>query len=155
RPLRKLYGHTLASDFGPLALKAVRSAMLEAGLCRNEINKRVGKIVRVFKWGTENELVTASVYHGLKAVSGLRKGRSEARESEPVKPVPEAFVQAVRPHVARQVWAMIQLQLFTGMRPGEVCQMRTCDVNTAGKVWTYIPQSHKTEHHGKGREIYL
>ena len=109
-----------AREFGPLALKAVRQAMIDAGLCRNEVNKRVRRIVRAFKWAVAEEMVPPSVHHGLKAVAGLRRGRTEARESEPVKPVPDAHVDAVRPHVARQVWAMIELQRLTGMRPGEV-----------------------------------
>jgi integrase len=155
RPLRQLYGHTLARDFGPLALKAVRRAMIDSGLCRNEVNKRTGRVVRAFKWAAENEMVPPSVHHGLKAVSGLRRGRSEARETEPVRPVPEAFVEAIRPFVSRQVWAMIELQRFTGMRPGEVCLMRTCDLDTSGRVWIYTPPSHKTEHHGRERVIYL
>jgi integrase len=154
-PLRRLYGATPARDFGPLALKAVRRAMIDDDLCRNEVNKRVGRVVRIFKWAVENELVPAAVYHGLKAVAGLRAGRSEARETAPVRPVPEAFVQAVRPLVARQVRAMIHLQLLTGMRPGEVCQMRTCDLDTSGAVWVYTPVCHKTQHHGKERPIYL
>jgi integrase len=41
------------------------------------------------------------------------------------------------------------------MRPGEVCQIRTIDVDTTGKVWSYVPSSHKTEHHGRSRVIYL
>jgi integrase len=73
----------------------------------------------------------------------------------PVKPVPDAFVDAIRPHVARQVWAMIGLQRLTGMRPGEVATMRTRDLDTSGRVWTYTPASHKTEHHGRERRIYL
>jgi hypothetical protein len=51
RPLRQLYGDTMARDFGPLQLKAVRQAMIDSGLCRNEVNKRTGRIVRLFKWG--------------------------------------------------------------------------------------------------------
>ena len=39
-------------------------------------------------------------------------------------------MEAIRPHVARQVWAMIQVQRLTGMRPGEVTIMRTCDLDT-------------------------
>jgi hypothetical protein len=85
----------------PLALKAVRAAIIENDICRLEVNRRVGRIVRMFKWGVENELVPPSVHHGLKAVQGLKRGRSEARESEPVKPVPDAFVDAIRPHVSR------------------------------------------------------
>ncbi len=155
RPLRKLYGHTPAGSFGPLGLKAVRQAMIEAGNCRTEINRRVARVVRLFKWAVENELVPPGVHHGLKAVSWLRKGRCEARESEPVRPVPEAFVDAVEPHVSPQVCAMVQLQRLTGMRPGEVCRMRASDLDTSGEVWTYTPSRHKGEHHDRERKVYL
>jgi integrase len=155
RSIRKLYGHTLARDFGPLALKVVRQAMVESGICRNEVNKRVRHVLRAFKWAVGEEMIPPSVHHGLKAVPGLRRGRSQARESEPVRPVSDAFVEAVRPFVSRQVWAMVQLQLFTGMRPGEVCIMRTCDLDTSGRVWIYTPESHKTQHHGRERRIYI
>ena len=64
--------------------------MIDSGLCRTTINQRIGRIVHTFKWAVENELVPPGVYHGLKAVKGLQKGRTEAREPEPVKPVPEA-----------------------------------------------------------------
>ena len=67
--------------------------------------------------GGQNELVPPGVLHALQAVSGLRYGRTEAKESEPVRPVANAFVEAILPHVAPQVRAMIELQRFTGMRP--------------------------------------
>jgi integrase len=99
--------------------------------------------------------VPPSVHHGLVAVAGLRVGRSEAVESEPVRPVPMADVHAMLPHVSAQVGAMIQLQLVTGMRPGECCLMRGMDINTTGKLWVYAPRKHKTLHHGHTRLIYL
>jgi hypothetical protein len=102
--------------------------MVDSGLCRNEVNRRVRLITRAFKWAAGEELIPASVHHGLKAVDGLRRGRCGVRESEPVTPVPDVFVDAVRPHVSRQVWAMIQLERLSGMRPGEACIMRTIDV---------------------------
>jgi integrase len=135
RPVRKLYRFGLVRDFGPLSLKAVRQTSIDARLCRNEINKRTRRIVRMFKWGVGEELLPVPVHQALKAVEGLRKGRGDVRESKPVKPVPDAFVDALRPYVARQVWAMVELQRLTGMRPGEVCSMRTIDVNTHGRIW--------------------
>src|SRR5262249_35433960 len=110
RPLRQLYGLTPAREFGPLRLKALPQELIKADLCRNEINRRVRLIVRMFKWAAGEELIPAPVHHGLKAVDGLRRGRSGVRESSPVKPVPDHFVDAIRPHVSRQVWAMIELQ---------------------------------------------
>jgi integrase len=50
---------------------------------------------------------------------------------------------------------MIELQRLTGMRPGEVTSMRSCDIDTSGRAWAYTPSEHKTEHHGKERTIYL
>jgi integrase len=109
----------------------------------------------MFRWAVENELVEPSVYHGLQAVSGLKRGRCEARESAPVKPVPDAFVNAVLPHVSLQVAAMIRLHELTGMRPGEVVLMRTGDLDTSARIWTYTPGRHKTEHHDHERVIYI
>jgi integrase len=69
--------------------------------------------------------------------------------------VPDADVEAIRPHVARQVWAMIEPQRLTGMRPGEVILMRGVDLDRSGEVWVYTPDRHKAEHHGRQRTIYL
>jgi len=66
-----------------------------------------------------DELVPGHVLQGLQAAPGLRKGRSEAREPEPVKPVSLERVEAIKPFVSRQVWAMIQLQLHTAARAGD------------------------------------
>ena len=112
-----------------------------------------GAIVRMFKWAVAEEKVAPEVHLALKAVEGVRRG--QARETEPVKPVADALVDAIKPHVSRQIWAMIELQRLTGARPGEICMMRTCDLVTAGKVWEYRPASHKTAHYGKGRVIFI
>jgi integrase len=155
KPVVKLYGRTPAAEFGPLRLKAVRETMIEAGRVRTNVNRHVVRIRSAFKWAAENELIPASVYHGLMALSGLRAGRSSAKEAEPVRPVSIDYVSAIQPHVSRQVWTMIQLQLLTGMRPGEVCILRTRDIDTTGALWKYTPEHHKTEHHGISREIFI
>lgn len=69
--------------------------------------------------------------------------------------MPVEHVDAVLPLVSVQVAAMIRLQLLTGMRPGEVRLMRGSELEMTGRVWTYTPASHKTEHHGIDRPIYL
>lgn len=155
RPLRELYGYSRAAEFGPLALKAVRQKMIDADLCRGVTNQHVGRIKRVFKWATAEELVPPHVFQALQAVTGLQKGRSAARETEPVTPVPDAHVDAVLPFVLPPVRAMIELQRVTGMRPGEVCAMRPSDIDTTGQVWLYRPATHKTAHRGKSRVVAL
>ena len=129
--------------------------MIDSGLCRNEVNKRVRRIVRAFKWAVGEELVPLSTYEALTVVPPLGRGQAGVRESEPVRPVPDASVDAIRPYVSRQVWAMVELQRLTGMRPGEVRTMRTVDVDTSGPVWVYTPQAHKMGTYGHERRIYL
>jgi len=155
RPLKRLYGSELAEDFGPLALKACRGEMVASDLSRRTVNNHVARIKRAFKWAASAELIPTSVYHGLQAVSGLSRGRSEARETEPVKPVPDEHVDAIRPHVSGQVWAIVELQRLTGMRSGEVVIMRGRDLDMTGGVWLYRPASHKTQHHGHDRIVDL
>ena len=113
------------------------------------------RIKRLFRWATENELVPPSIYHGLLAVRGLQRGRTEAREAAPVAPAPEFLINACRSFVSRQVEALIDLQLLTGARPGELCIMCGCDLDMTGRIWTYRPETHKTQHQGRRREIYL
>jgi integrase len=153
RAVRAMYGHTAAADFGPLALKAVRQRMVESGLCRGVINQRVGRVKRMFKWAVGEELVPHGVYAALATVAGLAKGRSAARETEPVRPAPEAFVDAVLPLVRPPVAAMIEVQRLTGARPGEVCRMRAKDLDTSGPIWLFRPARHKTEYRGRCRVI--
>jgi integrase len=155
RPMCEIYGNTKAIEFGPRALKTIRQRMIDRGLCRKHINNCISRIKMVFKWATAEEILPGSVYHALLTVSGLKKGRGEARESEPVKPVPQEHVDAIEPYVSRQVWALIQLQLFTGARSGELVKLRPCDIDTTGKIWLYRPVQHKTAHHGFSRTIYF
>lgn len=155
RPLQRLYGDIPAREFTPLKLKTVRTAMVDSGFCRNVVNRHVQRVKQAFGWAVANELVASTVYHGLQAVAGLRKGRSGVRESDSVGPVADEHVDAIEPHVSRQVWAMIRLQQLSGMRSGEVVIMRPRDLDMSGKLWSYRPASHKTEHHGHVRLVEL
>ena len=155
RPLRELYGRIAAADFGPRKLKLVREHMVTRGWCRRYINHQVGRIKQMFRWATENELVPPSVFQAIQPVAGLRAGRSAARESKPVRPVPDEMIDAVLPFVSAQVKAMVRLQVLTGMRSGEVVIMRSCDIDQTVQPWLYRPLRHKTEHHGHERLIFL
>jgi len=155
RVVKDHYGMLPADKFGPLKLKSVRDEMIRLGWCRPQVNKQVGRIKRCFRWGVESELVPQEVYGALQAVAGLRKGRTEARESKPVMPVDEHVVNMTLPHLSPVVADMVRIQLLTGCRPVEVCTMRPCDVNRDGDVWEHVPESHKTEHHGRKRIVFI
>jgi integrase len=153
--LRDLYGHTPAAEFSPLALKAVREKMIEKNWNRKLVNQRIGRIRREFLWGVENEVVSPVVLQALAAVKGLQAGRTAARETDPVVPVADDRVEATLPFLRPAVRAMVRVQRLTGMRPGEVCQLRPCDLDTARPVWRFTPPQYKTKHRGKPLVITL
>src|SRR5262249_9698536 len=135
RVVRKLYGHTLAREFGPLALKACRARMVRKDWARTYVNSQVDRIRRTFPWAVEEELLPGSVYDNLAKVASLRKGKCKARESERVRPVSDEVVDATLPFLQPMLRAMAELQRLTGMRPGEVCRLRGMDLEVSGQVW--------------------
>ncbi|HUG71773.1 MAG TPA: site-specific integrase [Pirellulaceae bacterium] len=153
--VRASYTHTRVLDFGPLALKALQSQMIESGSSRRYINDHLHRIRRMFKWAAGNEMIPYEVYQRLTTVDGLRKGRTEARETAPIPPIADSVVEQTLPHLTAVVADMVRFQRLTGCRPGEVCILRPCDLDTSGDVWTYRPESHKTEHHDRDRIIVI
>jgi integrase len=154
-PLLDLYGKLPAEQFSPKRLKEVQAAMVARGWCRSSVNHNLRRVKRLFKWATGEELVPASVYHGLQAVDGLRRHRSAAPEPDPVEPVPEKAYLAALPHLRPMVRAMVELQYLTGMRVSEVRRMHTGEVDRSGAVWLYRPLHHKTSHFGRSRAVAL
>lgn len=109
----------------------------------------------MMKWAARESLIPASVAVEMNVVDGLRKGRTVARDPEPVRPVPESDVLAIRKFVSPVVSSMIQVHLLSGMRPSEVCRLRTCDIERRTSILEYRPPRHKTEHHGKQRVVFF
>lgn len=155
RLLKRLYGSTLAIEFGPLKLKALVALQVEEKKSRQFCNAMLGRVKQVFKFAVSEEMLPPSVYDALAAVDGLRKGHSKARECKPVEAVHDKVVEQTLPHLPVVVRAMVQLQRLTGARPNEICQIRPYDIDRSKKEWCYRPASHKTQHHGKSRQIFL
>ncbi len=172
-PLKRAYGLSLAASFGPRALRDLRRSMLTPTpsnepkpakkrggrkvdvYARAYVNDQVRIIRAMFQWAASEELIPASVWHGLQAVKGLRSGESKAREPKKVQPVPQADVDAVLPRLSRQLAAVARLQLLTGARPGEILSMRMADIDMSGAVWIFRPATHKGDAHDHQRIIAL
>jgi len=150
-----MFGTILAAEFGPMKLKAVRERWISEGRVRTQINYAVRRIVRMFRWGVENELLRGDVLHALRAVPGLKAGRSDAKEAPPVSPAPEGDVEKVLEIVTSPIRGMIEVQRLTGCRPGEVVQMTADRIDRTKPIWVYRPRFHKTQHHGRDRVIFI
>jgi integrase len=124
------FRHDFVADFDTAKLIIVRDAMIRDKICRTSINKNVGRIVRMLRWGTVRKLVPADIPPALRELEPLRAGRCEGVvETIGVGPVEMKQVMAIKRHLTAPVWAMIQVQVLTGCRPGEVIEMRVQDID--------------------------
>lgn len=166
RIVRKLFGSTPASEFGPNRLRLVRDDMVRGdphgdkpriAWSRPYVNGQIHRVCAMFKWAASHEKLPASIYQQLKTVPALKRGRSPARETKPVGPVAVETVEATRPFLSRQVNALIDLQLNTGARGGELFMLRPRDLvmEDSKGVWMVYLKQHKTAHHGHARTLYL
>jgi len=155
RLLMKLYGDVAVSQFGVLELRVIREEMIALGWARTSINRAVGRIRRIFRWGVGRAMVKADVVQALECVEPLKRGRCKAKEPIPVHAVPDTVVNATLLHLSPTLRAMVELQRLTGMRGGELTAMRGRDLDMTGETWVYTPEEHKTSHHGCSRSIYL
>jgi integrase len=156
-PLRDLWGDRGAASVGPSELKAVRQAMLSIGWAREHVNEQVGRVRRCFRWAVEAELVPGTVLAGLDAVAPLKKGRTDAREKKPVKPVSREHVWATLPHLTPPVRALTLLHWYSGCRAEDAVLLRPCDLGPveADGLRLFTPWTHKTEHLGGSHEVWL
>lgn len=155
-----MYGTTPAREFGPLGLKAVRQKMIDRGWERKPINSRVARIKRLFKWAASEQLVPVETFQALETVAGLSEGRSKAIEGRgDIQPVPVVVVERTLPHLKPVIQAMVQVQLLTGARPGEICGLKRDEIDQVGievdgiRVWVYRPEQHKMRWKGQRKVI--
>jgi integrase len=152
-PVIQHYGKNSVSEFGPLSLKFIREIMVKEQLARSTINSRIGIIKQMFRWGVENELVSSEIFQALLAVTGLKKGRSEAVEPEPVELIADEIIEKTLPFCPPIIADMIQIQRYGGLRPQDVINLRSCDIDRTNDIWKYVPHTHKTKHRGKERML--
>lgn len=154
-----LYGHKPLSSFGPLALKACRLRWVEAGYARVYVNALACCLRAWMKWCASEEKCQHSQALALTSVAGLRAGETAAPEREGRQPADPEAVRRTLPHLRPVPRAMAELQLLTGMRPGEVCRLTPGMIDRdwmavdGVTVWLARFKAHKGRWRGHKREV--
>jgi hypothetical protein len=94
---KELFAGVLVREIRPLHLKEPQRRMVADGQSRSYVNKVTSCSKTMFRWAVENDLCPAPVWQGLLAVRGLARGRTKAREPEPVLPIADKVVDATLP----------------------------------------------------------
>ncbi len=163
RCLCECFPDLAAREFDSLKLMACQRKLIADGLCRGSVNRYSAIIIAIFKHGIKHKLipsayiennVATAIISSLETVGTLPKGRTEARETDPVEPVSDADLEATIPHLDEPFASMVRAQLLLACRPGELVDMSLDQIDRSGAIWLYRPRSFKTMHHeGKTRII--
>lgn len=171
--LNERYGPTPVGEMKPLMIVALRDAMitrkvtrwnprkrvyfeLPRTMARKTINAYIVQHKLLFKWASANSLVSSEVAMAIMNIKRLKPGRSKARDTARVLPVEDHIVDATLPYMSNVHAAMARVQRLTGMRSGECCIMRACDIDMSNVgTWRYRPADHKSAHHGHDRVVII
>lgn len=146
--LQELAAEELAMEFGPKAFKSLQRWMVGDDYARSYINQTTTRIKKFFRWCCEEELCDPTIYQRLVCVKSIGRGESNVRDTEAIKPAAIESIYALLPFVSPTISALAQVQLLCGMRPGEACRMRPCDLDRSGDIWLYTPAEHKNQWRG-------
>ncbi len=156
KPLSELYATLPASNFGPMQFRACRDWWLQdVNRTRQYINKLMRRVRSIFKWAAGQGMIPPAIYEALRCVEPIKRGRTNAKEAEPITPVDSRVVDATLKLLTPVVADMVRFQQLVGCRPGEVCSIMPSMVDRSGDVWKIRLDKHKTAHHGKHRTIYV
>jgi integrase len=149
------HGGLPAADFGRDELRDLRDFWAGLKVTRGTVNKRLGRVKRLWRWACGEGLVGADALAGVLAVRGLREG--EAPDREPVVGVPPEHFEAVLPLLAAGLANAARFQRLVGCRPGEATALRRRELAEGGAVrlggrtlpvpeglWAFSPERHKT-----------
>ncbi len=155
-PVIKHYGQNSIPDFGSRSLLFIQAKWEESGIARKTINRWTGIIKDMFRWGVVYELVEAEILQPLLAVPNLKVGKTSAPEYDEIPPIEIELVEKTLPFLPQIVADMVRVQLYAGMRPQDVRNLRSCDIDRSREdVWKYSPYTHKTKNKGKTRELAI
>ena len=159
--LVEFYGNIPVDDFKPSSLKTIRSELIRAirdgkpRYCRGTINDYICRIVRIFGWGVGEELVKSDTWAVLKAIRPLPESYPGTFENPAREDVSDEVIGKTLPFMPPILRAMVKVQRLTGMRPGEVFNMRVGEIDRSAdsELWLYRLHSHKTEKKTKRKKI--
>jgi integrase len=174
----QMHGTMPASSFKAKAARDVRSALITSGRkvrSRRYVNALMRSVQRAWRWMAAEELVPAESAASVCLVRAMGPGEG-GREKAAIAPPQPGVVAPTLLECPPNVAAMLQVQLLTGARPGEICQMRWEEISrdpsqpiplaNTGRtvaaircgdtvVWVCAPERHKTMGRGKARVILI
>lgn len=156
-----MYGHEEADDMTAAKVAAWMEAFIltkrkhggKGPKTKHTANLALNYVKRAFVWGMTRKEVAQSAAGAVALIRTVRGDHLAIRRKARIKAIAWDVVEATCKKLPANVRAMVELQWWTGMRPGEVMRLRPCDIDMSGEVWVYTPAHHKNSWREKERHI--
>lgn len=101
-----------------------------AHLTRAGINKKIGLVRAMLRWARERHVLTREQWFGVAEIRPLTRHECGGRDwKKPKRAVSPEDVERVAAVAPPEVARMMRVHAAVGMRPGEVCAIRWCDIS--------------------------
>ncbi len=150
RMFRDLYGNASLQELTHADMLKLRDALVRSGVSRKTVNQRLWRVKYMISWALDEALVPATVKAELTQVKGLKRGRTPAPESKPVRPVTDAAIEAATAKMTPNMADMVKVHRYTGMRPCELCALRWSLIDTSRTPWVYRPPADANKNSWRG-----
>ena len=150
----KHVGEIYWSEFGTAAYKRLQKGLVVEGRTRKRINKICGEVRAWMKWCYHEELISRKLHQDFLEIGPVRKEKRGSKKKYGVRVVEAAKIRAVLwpevvpilPYLSPVVAAMVTVQYWGGMRPGEVCKITLGELDmTDDECWFYEPFENKMD----------
>ncbi|MCY2990639.1 MAG: site-specific integrase [Planctomycetota bacterium] len=147
-PLAEYYKNSMAVDFSPKRFKDYLGTLAKKKQARGYVNNQRRKIIRMYLWAGEEEIVPGEIGQRLLCVKGLREGRTEAREPEKLPPIQWEWIEAALGKLSDHLHDMLLIQWYTLVRSDSLVNAKGEQFADSGGSLFWRPK-HKTQKQGK------
>ncbi|MEM7230226.1 MAG: tyrosine-type recombinase/integrase [Planctomycetota bacterium] len=146
-----------AEEFTRIHLRALQDDLVRQSLSASYINATMRRIVTAFEQAYLLGLIPESIPDGLRKLRRIQKRDPRLAPKASVTSLPDMHVQQIVSSLRSPIVDIVKLLRVTGMRVGEVLQMRTSSIDTSDSdVWVYnLGTNHKTSEGYQHKVIYL
>jgi len=151
RLFRDLFGNAAVSEMTHGDMLSFRDALVRSGVGRSTVNMRLWRVKYMLSWALDEALITATAKAELTQVKPVKRGRTAAHESAPIRPVDDATIEKTVARMIPNTADMVRVHRLTGMRPCELCALKWSRIDTSRTPWVYSvpPEANKNDWRGE------
>lgn len=132
-------------DFKKSYMTEIRDNLSKQRRALSTQNRKIKYIRQFFRFCSEKDYCTGAKVVDIESVRLIIKGENKIKPRKQRKAVNLEHVKATTEHLSPTLRTMVMLQMFTGMRSGNLVDLEMRLIDTSDDIWIYTPEHHKAD----------